>query len=251
MTEPIISIRGLGVRFKHGQRRSMRVRELVFFGTRRDPNRKKYFWPIRDLDLDIMPGEAVGIIGKNGTGKSTLLKMIAGVLIPDEGRVTVRGKVAPMLELSAGFSNELTGRENVNLVGALHGITKKQMKTKFDEIFDFAGKQVQDHIDSPVRQYSSGMRVRLGFAVIAQLEHPILLVDEVMAVGDSEFRQKCYETMERRLAEGRTLVLVSHNEEDLTRFCTRGVYFDEGKKVVDGTVQDALAAYQGWVPQEA
>ncbi len=248
MSDPIISARGLGVRFNKGRRRNLRVRELLFFGAKRDPNKAEdSFWPLRDLSFDIRPGEAVGIIGKNGTGKSTLLKMIAGVLIPDEGTVEVHGKVAPLLELSAGFSGDLTGRENVMLVGALHGMSQKTLKAKFDEIVDFAGEQVARSIDSPVRHYSSGMKVRLGFAVIAQLSHPILLVDEVMAVGDAEFRKKCYGTMEKLLAEGRTLVLVSHNEGDLTRFCTRGLYIDGGRLTVDGTVQEALDAYKGLV----
>lgn len=247
MTDPIISARGLGVRFTKGRRRNLQVREIIFHGMKRDPNRGDSFWPIRDLTFDIQPGEAVGVIGRNGTGKSTLLKLIAGVLIQDEGSIKVKGKVAPLLELSAGFSNDLTGRENVHLVGSLHGLSPAQMKSRFDEIVDFAGPQVRALIDSPVRHYSSGMRVRLGFAVIAQLDHPILLVDEVMAVGDAEFRKKCYDTMEKLLSEGRTLVLVSHNEADLTRFCTRGLYLDEGRLVVDGTVQEALDAYRGLV----
>ncbi|BCJ72183.1 hypothetical protein CS0771_17270 [Catellatospora sp. IY07-71] len=248
VSDPIISARGLGVRFSKGRRRNLRVREMLFFGSKRDPNKTEdSFWPLRDLSFDIRPGEAVGIIGKNGTGKSTLLKMIAGVLIPDEGTVEVHGKVAPLLELSAGFSGDLTGRENVMLVGALHGMSQKTLKAKFDEIVDFAGEQVARSIDSPVRHYSSGMKVRLGFAVIAQLSHPILLVDEVMAVGDAEFRRKCYGTMEKLLAEGRTLVLVSHNEGDLTRFCTRGLYINGGQLTVDGTVQEALDAYKGLV----
>jgi ABC-2 type transport system ATP-binding protein len=248
VADPIISARGLGVRFSQGRRRNLQVREMLFFGSKRDPNKAAgSFWPLRDLSFDITPGEAVGIIGKNGTGKSTLLKMIAGVLIPDEGTIRVNGRVAPLLELSAGFSGDLTGRENVMMVGALHGLSQKTLKAKFDEIVDFAGEQVLRSIDAPVRHYSSGMKVRLGFAVIAQLQHPILLVDEVMAVGDAEFRKKCYGTMEKLLAEGRTMVLVSHNEGDLTRFCTRGLYIDGGRLATDGTVHEALDAYKGLV----
>jgi ABC-2 type transport system ATP-binding protein len=187
------------------------------------------------------------VIGKNGTGKSTLLRLVAGVLIQDEGKIHVRGNVAPLLELSAGFSNDLTGRENVRLVGSLHGLSPTYMKQHFDEIVEFAGEQVQRAIDTPVRHYSSGMKVRLGFAVISHLQHPILLMDEVMAVGDAEFRKKCYDTIERMLGEGRTLVLVSHNESDLTRFCTRGLYFDAGNLRIDGTVREALDAYNNVV----
>nr|WP_027342461.1 ABC transporter ATP-binding protein [Hamadaea tsunoensis] len=250
MSDPIISARGLGVRFVKGRRRNLQVREMLFHGMRRNPNAgDDGFWPLRNVDFDITPGEAVGVIGKNGTGKSTLLKLIAGVLIPDEGTITVRGRVAPLLELSAGFSNDLTGKENLNLVATLHGLSKQQLAAKFDEIVDFAGDQVAKSLDLPVRHYSSGMRVRLGFSIISQLHHPILLVDEVMAVGDAEFRAKCYDTMQRLLAEGRTLVLVSHNEGDLTRFCTRGLFINEGRLTVDGTVHEALAAYKGgYVP---
>jgi ABC-2 type transport system ATP-binding protein len=246
MAAPIIEAQGLGVKFVRNRRRQLRLREMFIFRGGRQPNAGE-FWPLRDVSFAVHPGDALGIIGRNGTGKSTLLRLIAGVLIPDEGKIITRGKVAPLLELSAGFSNELTGRENVHLVGSLHGLSNSFLKKHFDEIVDFAGEQVSKAIDTPVRHYSSGMKVRLGFSVIARLSHPILLVDEVMAVGDAEFRKKCYVTIERLLAEGRTLVLVSHNENDLTRFCNRGLYFEQGKLVTDGTVQDALDAYNGVV----
>ncbi len=246
MSQPIIEARDLGIRFVRNRRRQLRLREMFIHRNRRQPSSEE-FWPLRHLTFDIQPGEAVGIIGKNGTGKSTTLRLIAGVLIPDEGSITVRGKVAPLLELSAGFSNDLTGRENVHLVGSLHGLSPEFLRAKFDEIIDFAGEQVQKAIDTPVRHYSSGMKVRLGFSVISQLQHPVLLVDEVMAVGDAEFRAKCYATIERLLGEGRTLVLVSHNEPDLTRFCKRGLYLNRGELKVDGTMQEALDAYNNVV----
>ncbi|MEJ3749899.1 ABC transporter ATP-binding protein [Actinomycetes bacterium KLBMP 9797] len=242
MSQPIIEARDLGIRFVRNRRRQLRLREMIIHWGGRQP-RGDEFWPLRHVDYDIMPGEAIGVIGRNGTGKSTMLRLIAGVLIPDEGTIKVRGPVAPLLELSAGFSNDLTGRENVHLVGSLHGLSSAELKRKFDEIIAFAGDQVEKAIDTPVRHYSSGMKVRLGFSIISQLSHPILLVDEVLAVGDAEFRKKCYATMERLLAEGRTLVLVSHNESDLTRFCKRGLFFDGGLLKVDGTVTEALSAY--------
>lgn len=239
MSEPIIEANNLGIRFSQTRRRKLSVRELFLHGLKRQP--KGEFWPLRHLSFRIGRGEAVGIIGRNGTGKSTLLKLIAGVLIPDEGKVTVRGKVAPLLELRAGFNEELSGRENVFLLAALHGMRHSEIERRFDEIVDFA--EVRDFIDMPLRHYSSGMKVRLGFAVIAQLSHPILLIDEVLAVGDRGFKQKCYATIERMLAQGRTLLIVSHNEKDLERFCTRGLYMNEGKMVVDGTLEEALSAY--------
>jgi ABC-2 type transport system ATP-binding protein len=234
----------LGVRFVRSRRRNLKLREFFVQGGRRRLHTDE-FWALRDITFTIRSGEAVGIIGRNGTGKSTLLRLIAGVLIPDEGRVRTYGRVSPLLELSAGFSNDLTGRENVQLVGALHGMTRAELRRRLPDIIDFAGDQVAHAIDLPVRHYSSGMRVRLGFAVIAQLPHPILLVDEVLAVGDKDFRQKCYATIEGMLAEGRTLVLVSHNEGDLRRFCTRGIYINAGRMEVDGSIVEALRAYNG------
>jgi ABC-2 type transport system ATP-binding protein len=246
VSEPIIEAKDLGISFVRNRRRQLRIREMFIHRGGRQPHANE-FWPLRNVSFQIQPGDAVGVIGKNGTGKSTLLRLVAGVLIQDEGKIIVRGTVAPLLELSAGFSNDLTGRENVHLVGSLHGLSRTYLKRHFDEIVEFAGEQVQRAVDTPVRHYSSGMKVRLGFAVISHLTHPILLMDEVMAVGDAEFRKKCYDTIERLLAEGRTLVLVSHNEGDLTRFCTRGLYFDAGHLKIDGTVQEALDAYNNVV----
>lgn len=240
----IIEAEDLGIRFVRNRRRQLRLRELLIHRGGRRPDAGQ-FWPLRHVSFRIQAGEAVGVIGRNGTGKSTLLRLIAGVLIPDEGRIRVAAPVAPLLELSAGFSNDLTGRENVHLVGSLHGLSAGFLKRNFDEIVEFAGEQIAQAIDTPVRHYSSGMKVRLGFAVISRLQHPILLMDEVTAVGDAEFRKKCYATIERLLSEGRTLVLVSHNENDLTRFCERGLYFDGGRLLLDGTVREALDAYQG------
>jgi ABC-2 type transport system ATP-binding protein len=247
VTEPIIEARNLGVEFVRNRRRNLRLRELVIHAFRRNRRQAKHelFWPLRNLSFEIHPGEAVGIIGKNGTGKSTLLRLIAGVLKPDEGDVVVRGRVAPLIQLSAGFSGDLTGRENVYLVASLHGMSRKEIKAAFNDIVDFAGDQVRDAIDSPVRHYSSGMKVRLAFSLVSRLPHPILLVDEALAVGDREFKKKCYKVIDGLLAEGRTLVLVSHSQPQLTRFCKRGLYLDRGNLVVDGTIQEALDAYNG------
>ncbi len=249
MSEPIIEARNLGVEFVRNRRRNLRLRELVIHGFKRRGVRQEKFWPLRNVSFSIDAGETVGIIGKNGTGKSTLLKLIAGVLLPDEGSVTVRGRVAPLIQLSAGFSGDLTGRENLFLVGSLHGLTQKEIKAKFDEIVDFAGDQVRNAIDSPVRHYSSGMKIRLAFSLVSRLPHPILLVDEALAVGDREFKKKCYKVIDGLLAEGRTLVLVSHSQPQLTRFCKRGIYLDRGRVVVDGTIQEALDAYNGPDPK--
>ncbi|OOC55410.1 MULTISPECIES: ABC transporter ATP-binding protein [Nocardiopsis] len=242
-TGPVIEAKGLGVKFAVNRRRKRSLREMFIHGTKRDPNAEgDEFWPLRDVTFEIDRGECVGIVGKNGTGKSTLLKLIAGVLLPDEGEVHVHGKVAPLLELRAGFNDNLTGRENVYLVGSLHGMTEKQIDERFDEIVDFAEIKAK-FVDTPVRHYSSGMKVRLGFALISQLEHPIMLVDEVLAVGDKAFKRKCYEAIDRMLANNRTMVLVSHNEKDLRRFCNRGLYVKDGGLALDTDIDAALTAY--------
>jgi ABC-2 type transport system ATP-binding protein len=238
----LIEARGLGIRFLTARRRNLKLRDLFVQGGRRRL-RADEFWAVRDATFSIDAGEAVGVIGRNGTGKSTLLKLMAGVLIPDEGTIATRARVAPLLELSAGFSGELTGRENVQVVGALHGIGRAELRDLMPQIFAFAGPQVEAAANLPVRHYSSGMQVRLGFALLAQLRHPILLVDEVLAVGDKDFREKCYATIEAMLAQGRTLVLVSHNENDLRRFCTRGLFLDAGVIRTDASLEEALAAY--------
>ena len=240
---PVIEAKGLGVKFAVNRRRKRSLREMFIHGSKRDPNAEgNEFWPLRDVSFDIAKGDCVGIVGKNGTGKSTLLKMIAGVLLPDEGKVNVHGKVAPLLELRAGFNDNLTGRENVYLVGSLHGMSEKEIDERFDDIVDFAEVKPK-FIDTPVRHYSSGMKVRLGFALISQLEHPIMLVDEVLAVGDKAFKRKCYEAIDRMLANERTMVLVSHNEKDLRRFCNRGLYIKGGALSMDTDIDSALAAY--------
>jgi ABC-2 type transport system ATP-binding protein len=247
VTQPIIEANNLGVEFVRNRRRNLRLRDTVIHAFNRERRKAEHetFWPLRHVFFNIQPGDAVGIIGSNGTGKSTLLRLIAGVLKPDEGRVTVRGKVAPLIQLSAGFSGDLSGRENVFLVASLHGLTRKEIRAKFDEIVDFAGDEVRRAIDSPVRHYSSGMKVRLAFSLVSRLPHPILLVDEALAVGDRDFKKKCYDVIDGLLAEGRTLVLVSHSQPQLTRFCKRGLYLNRGEMVVDGTMQEALDAYNG------
>jgi len=197
---------------------------------------------VERVSFGVAEGEAVGIIGRNGSGKSTLLRLIAGVLLPDEGTVEVNGGVGAMLELSAGFVGALSARDNVYLLSALHGFSRDEVDARFDEIVKWA--EVEDFVDTPVRHFSSGMRARLAFSVVTRLEEPILLVDEVLAVGDRAFRRKCAGVMENMLADGRTLLLVSHNERDLRRLCTRGIYLSEGAVVMDGPIDDVLKRYE-------
>lgn len=237
--QPIIRVRDLGIRFHRNRRRNMSLREIFLKGKSTTP--KGDFWAVRNVSLDVHAGEAVGLVGANGQGKSTLLKLIAGVLLPDEGSVEVRGKVAPMIELTGGFVGELSARQNIYLVGGVHGLSKEELDARFDEIVDFA--EVHDFLDTPFRHFSSGMKVRLGFALMTTLDAPTILVDEVLAVGDKAFREKCYVRMEEMLNDKKTFFLVSHNERDLKRFCSRGLYINRGQLVSDGELSDILAQY--------
>lgn len=237
----VISAQNLGIQFLRARKRQLSIREIVF--QRRSTHDRSTFWPLRHLNFDVSRGEAVGLVGANGEGKSTLLKLVAGVLLPDEGKVDVCGGVAPMIELTGGFLGDLSARENVYLTAGLHGLSRQEIDEKFDEIVSFAGQQVREGLDSPFRHFSSGMQVRLGFAVITVLDQPIVLVDEVLAVGDRAFREKCYQRMERLLEEGKTLFLVSHSEGDLRRFCTRGLYLRGGALKADGPMEDVLQEY--------
>jgi ABC-2 type transport system ATP-binding protein len=239
--ETVISVRDIGIEFLRSRRRRMQVRELLFQGRSGAP--RETFWALRDISFDIKAGEAVGLVGGNGGGKSTLLKMIAGVLLPDEGSVEVNGGVAPLIELTGGFVGDLSARDNIHLTAGLHGLSKDRINEVFDGIVDFAGPEVRAGLDTPYRHFSSGMKVRLGFAVITTLDEPIILVDEVLAVGDRAFREKCYQRMESLLSDGRTLFLVSHSEADLKRFSTRGLYLQRGSLVLDAPMDEVLARY--------
>jgi ABC-2 type transport system ATP-binding protein len=239
MAAPVIRVQGAGIRFKRN-RRSRRSFKDLFAGRKRRA-RANEFWALREVSFDVQQGEAIGVVGRNGQGKSTLLKLVAEVILPDEGSVSVHGGVAPLIEITGGFVDDLTVRENVYLTAGLHGMTKAEITDRFDEIIDFA--EIGDFLDTPYKHLSSGMKVRIAFAVISRLEEPIILVDEVLAVGDKGFREKCYQRIEELLAGGRTLFFVSHNEKDLRRFCTRGLYLDKGALVLDAPIDDVLDRY--------
>ncbi|TWP35066.1 ABC transporter ATP-binding protein [Leekyejoonella antrihumi] len=239
--EPVIEVKNLGVEFLRGRRRNLSLREIVY--RRQATHVKDTFWALRDLSFTVGRGEAVGLVGANGGGKSTLLKMIAGTLLPDEGSVETKEGVAPLIELTGGFIGELSARENIYLTAGLHGMSTRAIDERFEEIVDFAGPQVRAGLNLPFRHFSSGMQARLGFGVITCLDEPILLVDEVLAVGDVAFREKCYDRMEVLLEEGRTLFLVSHSAADLMRFCTRGIFLRQGQLVDDGPMDLIMEQY--------
>lgn len=212
--------------------------KLAHFYTQSDEN---VVWALRNVSLQVEKGEAVGFIGRNGAGKSTLLKILSRITEPTEGRVKISGQIGTLLEVGAGFHSELTGRENVYLSGAVLGMKKREIDLKFDEIVAFAG--VERFMDTPVKRYSSGMYVRLAFAVAAHLDPDILIVDEVLAVGDAAFRLKCLDKMEQIRKQGRTILFVSHNLDALTRMCGRVFLLDAGELVTSGSPHEVLPKY--------
>lgn len=198
-------------------------------------------WALRDISFEVKGGEVVGIIGVNGAGKSTLLKILSKITVPTSGRVTIRGRISSLLEVGTGFHPELTGRENVYLNGTILGMRKKEIDKKFDEIVDFSG--IEKFIDTPVKRYSSGMKVRLAFAVAAHLEPEILVIDEVLAVGDAQFQRKCLNKMKDVGQEGRTVLFVSHNMPAVTRLCSRSILLNGGLVQEDGPTHEVISGY--------
>jgi len=199
------------------------------------------FWALEDVSFEVNQGEVVGIIGRNGAGKSTLLKILSRITEPTRGRAEIYGRVGALLEVGTGFHNELTGRENIFLSGAILGMRKQEIARQFDAIVDFA--EVEQFIDTPTKRYSSGMYMRLAFAVAAHLEPEILLVDEVLAVGDAAFQKKCLGKMEDVAGEGRTVFFVSHNTQAVRQLCTRGILLEHGRVAADGPVDSTMAVY--------
>jgi lipopolysaccharide transport system ATP-binding protein len=228
-------------------------------GIRPTQIRDGWFWALEGLQLEVHQGEILGIVGRNGAGKSTLLKLLARIITPTTGRVGVRGRVGSLLEVGTGFHPELTGRENVYLNGSILGMSRRDIKARFDQIVDFA--EIGPFLDTPVKRYSSGMAVRLAFAVAAYLEPDVLIVDEVLAVGDQAFQQKCILKARELGEQGRTVLLVSHNLASVANLCTRAVYLREGKLVLDGSPSSVIEEYlrssvgasgvKRWEPQAA
>ena len=203
--------------------------------------KKEKFWALKGIDFEINKGEVVGIIGHNGSGKSTLLKILSRIVEPTKGEGIMEGRVASLLEVGTGFHPELTGRENVYFNGSILGMKKKEIDAKFDEIVEFSG--VEKFLDTPVKFYSSGMYVRLAFAVAANLEPDILIVDEVLAVGDADFQKKCLGKMQDVAGQGRTVIFVSHSMDSVRRLCSRAILLEKGKVLYDGEVDNAIAKY--------
>ncbi len=240
--EQAVVLRNVSVRYQMPSERITSLKEVV---VRRVTGRSisySEFWALRHIDLTVNRGEAIGLIGRNGAGKSTLLKVIARVQRPSTGRVWVRGHVSPLIELGAGFHPELTGRENVYINGSMLGFSRRQMEKKFDRIVDFSG--IGDFIDAPLRTYSSGMIARLGFAVAADADPDILIIDEALSVGDEEFQKKCIDRMMGFRDQGVTIFYVTHSLDSIKRLCPKAVWIDGGHVREIGPTEQVVAAFR-------
>src|ERR1700683_4313940 len=262
MTEPVIRVAGIGKRYRLGEGlRHTALRNLIgdalraplrlLTGSNHTSNKRpagdaanvdsRFIWALKDVDFEVQQGEVVGLIGRNGAGKSTLLKSLARITRPTEGPAEIRGRVASLLEVGTGFHGELTGRENVYMSGAILGMRKAEIDRKFDEIVAFS--EVERFLDTPLKHYSSGMGMRLAFAVAAHLEPEILLVDEVLSVGDAAFQKKCLGKMGEVSQQGRTIIFVSHNMVALRSLCTRLIWLEEGRVKEAGDPNDLVSHY--------
>ena len=240
MGTPAVTVDGVWKNFRLYQEKNQHLKSTLLRGRRA---RYEEFWALKGIDFEIQHGESFGIIGSNGSGKSTLLKCLAGILTPDRGSVSHDGRVVALLELGAGFHPELSGRENVYLNGAILGMTRGDIDRSFDDIVEFSG--LERFIDTPVKNYSSGMVVRLGFAVATNVDPEILVIDEVLAVGDASFQQRCYERIEAFRQDGRTIILVSHGLAQITQLCSRAAWIEKGELKQVGPALEVVSDYTG------
>ncbi len=241
MSEPIVSIDKVGVRFRLQLEKTETLKE-TFINFLRRKNAYRDLWALEDVTVKVMPGESIGIVGRNGSGKSTLLKVISGVYEPTTGTRAVNGTISALIELGAGFNPELTGRENVFLAGAIMGFNKAEMKERYQGIVDFA--ELHDFMDTPIKNFSSGMYARLGFSIATQVDADLLIIDEILGVGDEAFQKKSFGRIEAHLAAGKTAIFVSHDASAVERICQRAVVLDHGHIVHEGPTHEAIEAYR-------
>lgn len=236
-----VSFKGVSKRFTLHHERPRTLQELAIGLFGGDRGRSEELWALKDVDFEVEEGESLGIIGPNGAGKSTILKLVAGIMRPTSGEMVVRGKVSPLLELGAGFHHDLTGRENIYLNAALLGVRQRETKAKFHEIVEFS--ELERFIDVPLKHYSSGMYMRLGFAVAVNVDPAILLIDEVLAVGDEAFQRKCLARIEEFQKEGRTIIFVSHAVSTVAEMCHRALWLDQGRIRAIGSADRVVEKY--------
>lgn len=242
MSGTAVSVEHVGKKFRLYHERNQSLKSAIM---RRRTSVHEDFWALRDVSFEVPEGSTFGLIGSNGSGKSTLLKCLAKIYYPDEGSITSNGKVAALLEVGSGFHPELTGRENIYLNGSILGMSRKTIDARFDDIVAFSG--VEEFIDQPVKNYSSGMYVRLGFSVAIHVDPEILIVDEVLAVGDAEFQAKCSHKFQQFKREGRTVILVSHSMEMVKEMCDQVAWLNKGSFVASGDAATTIAAYEASV----
>lgn len=238
MTDDIaIKFEGVSKKFKRGRKLLLKEALVDMF----KPGKTEWFWALKDVNFSVNKGETIGIIGPNGSGKSTILKLISGFMIPEKGKIFVNGKVSPLIELGAGFHPELTGAENLILNGVILGLTRKDVEKRFESIVDFA--EIGDFINTPVKHYSSGMYMRLGFSIAVHTDPEVLLVDEILAVGDSSFQKKSFNKMEEFKKRGISIVFVSHNLKNVEKFCDRVIYLNNSEIKGDGKPDEMIKMY--------
>jgi ABC-type polysaccharide/polyol phosphate transport system ATPase subunit len=244
MTNPVIEFKNVSKSFHYWENRPDSIKKILsdFLKNKVDLGRTRQVDILKNVSFKVHPGEFVGIMGKNGAGKSTLLKVITGIYIPNKGEVIVSGKVAPLLELGAGFSDELSGYENIFLNAAVLEFGRKQIQEKIQMIIDFS--DLKEHIYKPVRTYSSGMLIRLGFSVAVHLDAPIFLFDEILAVGDVGFQKKCLDKIHEMYKNGKSIILVTHNPEQVEKFCNRCILIDDKTVVFDGDPHEGTRLYK-------
>jgi len=238
----VIRATDLGIRFKVGKRKRTSARNIVVGGFRRRRGESDDFWALRHVSFAVNKGDTVGLIGRNGSGKSTLLRVIGGIYPPDEGEVSVQGSVSTQFSLGAGFETELSGVENIYLNGILMGLSKKYIDSVLDDIIEFA--DIGEFIDMPVKTYSTGMHARLGFAIAINVQKDIVLIDEMLGVGDAEFRKKCDERLDKLMGE-RTILLVSHDMNAIRRFANKAIWLDKGQIMAQGEPEEVIQQYLG------
>lgn len=236
----MIQVNHVSMRFNLGIEKINTLKERFIKIAKREMPRNE-FWALKDISFHIEQGDVLGVVGANGAGKSTLLKVVSGVLKPTEGTVNVQGKIAPMLELGAGFDSELTARENVFLNGSILGYKKKFLESKYDEIVEFS--ELQDFMDVPVRNFSSGMLARLAFSISTLVNPEVLIVDEILSVGDLAFQKKSYDKMEKMIHGGTTVLFVSHATDTIQKLCNKAIWLDKGKLIMFGSAQEVCKEY--------
>lgn len=228
--------------FKMYYDRANTLKEKLLFFSKKNKSKDKLLHILKDINLTIDKGESVALIGVNGSGKSTLLKMMTKIIYPNKGKITVNGKLTSLLELGAGFHPDFSGRENIYFNSSIFGLTKKEIEKRIDQIIEFS--ELQDFIDNPVRTYSSGMYMRLAFSIAINVDADVLLIDEILAVGDAHFQEKCFNKLKELKKEGKTIVIVSHSTGQIKEFCDRAVWLYQGKVRMDGQVNEVLKEYE-------